>query len=64
MADIGDIHDVLYLVAVIEQSAFEDIFKNVGAEITDVSVIVDGGAAGVEADFVFFDRLKFFEASV
>ena len=34
-----------------------------GAEVADVAVVVDGGAAGVHADFVIVQRLKFLDSA-
>jgi hypothetical protein len=58
MADIGDVHDVLDMIAVEFEDADEQIFKDVGAEVADVGIVVDGEAAGVEANFGGIERLK------
>jgi hypothetical protein len=61
---VGDVHDVIELEAAGAQPFAQDVQKGEGAEITDVGVIVDGGAAGVHADDVvargreFLDLLR------
>ena len=39
------------------QETAQDVLKNEGAEIADVGVVVDRGAAGVDADFALMERL-------
>jgi hypothetical protein len=45
-------------VAVKFEHPTEDIFKNIGTQITDVRVIVHGRAAGIDANFGGTERFK------
>ncbi len=47
MADVGDVHDPLDVVAKIPQGLFQHILHNVGAQVADVGVMVHRGAAGI-----------------
>ena len=49
---VGDVHDVFDFVSTLAKEALEKVHSNEGAEVADVAVIVDGGAAGIHADFV------------
>ena len=60
MTDVGDVHDVLDAVAVeFQQRAAQQIFEDVGAQVADMSIIVDGWTAGIEADLWRMKRDKF-----
>ena len=48
MADVGDVHDMLDAVAQQFECSTQDVCIQEGAEVPDVRVVVDGGAAGVE----------------
>jgi len=37
-------------VVVVFEPSFEEVFEEKGAEVADVGVVIDGGAAGVEFD--------------
>ena len=50
VVDVGDVHDVLDLDALLLKKAAEQIDMDEGAEVADVAVVVDGGAAGVEGE--------------
>jgi hypothetical protein len=50
VVDVGELHDVVDVEAEMAQGAAEEIDRDVGAEIADVAVIIDGRAADVEAD--------------
>src|SRR4051794_23606182 len=54
MADVGDIHDVFYGITMILQHPAEDIFEDVGAQIANMRIVIDGWAAGVETHFSCF----------
>ena len=49
VVDVGDVHDVLDGDALLLEKAAQEIDVQEGAEVADVAVVVDGGAAGVEA---------------
>ena len=48
--DVGELHDVIDLVSEMFQRAAQEIDRDVGAKISNVTVIVDRRAADVEAD--------------
>ena len=50
VVDVGEIHDAFDRKAAVFKVALEEILEEVGAEIADVGVVVDGGAARVELD--------------
>ena len=52
MADVGDVHNALDIVADIAQILFKYVLHDVGAQIADVREVIDGGAAGVHLDDV------------
>ena len=47
MSHVSDVHHTQYVVACVAEVFFEHILHDVGAQIADVSVVVDGGTAGV-----------------
>ncbi len=49
VVDVGDVHDVLDGDTSLEEDAAEDVDVEEGAEVADVAVVVDGGAAAVHA---------------
>lgn len=49
VAHIGDVHDVVHLVAVVLQRTDQEVFENVGAEVADVGEMVHRRAATVHA---------------
>ncbi len=50
VVDVGDVHDVLGGDALLVEEAAEDVDVEKGAEVADVAVVVDGGAAAVHAE--------------
>ena len=62
-ADIGDVHNVLDFVAIEFEDAKEDVLKDVGAEVADMGVVVDGQATGVDADIGWIEGFKFAEGA-
>ena len=50
MADISDVHHVLDVVAEEFECAPKDVGVQEGPEVTDMRVVVDSGAAGVESE--------------
>ena len=49
---VGQVHDALDLESAVFEMALEKIFEEVGAEIADVGVVVDGRSAGVDLDLL------------
>ena len=47
MAHVGDVFDVPDFEAVAQQGAAEPVGHHIGAEVADMGVAVDGGAAGI-----------------
>lgn len=58
MADVGNIYNLLYLKAAIFQSPAQNIRKNIRAEIANVRVVIDGGAAVIKLGYAIFNRLE------
>ena len=58
---VGDVHDVLQLEAALLQKAPQRVDDDEGAEVADVSVVVDRGTAGVHADQVVFQWMELFD---
>ena len=58
MAYIGDVHHVLYLVAQVCQGALEEVLEDICPEVSDMSIIIDGRAAAVEAYLARLDWYK------
>ena len=50
MPHVGDVHHVLDLVPVEFEHTAQNILKEIGAQVADVGVVVDGKAAGVQLD--------------
>src|SRR5271157_3245591 len=51
---IGHIHDVADLKTEVFQRLSEDILEDVGAKVTDMGEVVDGGTTTVESDLSLF----------
>ncbi len=49
VVDVGDVHDVIDGDSLLADEAAEDVDVEEGAEVADVAVVVDGGAAAVHA---------------
>ena len=49
VAYVGDVHDVVHLVAVVLERTHQKIFENVGAEVADMGEMVHRRAATVHA---------------
>ena len=58
MADIGDVHDVLDVKAVVLQHTAQLILEEIGTKITDVRVIVDCRATAIDTNTI---ALEWFE---
>ena len=59
--DVGDVHDVLELVAALLEEAAQHVNRDEGAEVADVSVVVNRWAASVHADQVVFEGTELFD---
>src|SRR5713101_10031284 len=59
---VGDVHDAMHLVSTQLEMSLEQIFEDIGPEISDVRPAVNGRPACVDADLAFggIARLKFF----
>ena len=57
VADVGDVLDVEDLEAVVQQDPADEVREQVAAQVADVRVAVDRGAAGVHPDATGLDRL-------
>ena len=47
---VGDIDDVVDLIAAVFEGAPQDVFEDIGAQVADVLVVVHGRAAGIQAN--------------
>ena len=47
---VGDVDDVVDLIAAVFEGAPQDILEDIGAQVADVLVVVHSRAAGVQAD--------------
>ncbi len=63
VVDVGDVHDVADGDAVLLEDAAKEIDVEEGAEVADVAVVVDGGAAGVHAEGLVVRRREGFDAA-
>ena len=63
VADVGDVHDLGHLAAEVFQRPAEHVGEDVGAEVPDVRVLVDGGTAGVDPDAPRFQWRELFFAA-
>ena len=63
VVDVGQVHDLRDLDAVVFERAAEKIFEEISAEIADVCVVVDRGAAGVHPGVSLADRGEFGHAA-
>lgn len=48
MPHIGDVHDVAHAESVEEQDAFEHVFEDVRPQVSNVSIMIYCGAAGIQ----------------
>ena len=60
VTNVGDVHNAGNVVAAVTEVAVEDIFHNVGAQITDVCKVINRRAAGVHADLAGLVGNEFF----
>ena len=59
MPHVGDVHDVIDAVAIEFQNAFQAVFKQEGAVVANVLIVIHRRAAGVEANLARFQWRKF-----
>ena len=55
---VGDVDDVVDLIAAVFEGAPQDILEDIGAQVADVLVVVHGRAAGVQADLGRRERFE------
>ena len=60
MSDVGYVHHVLFVVSEESERAVKRVKKDVGAEVSDVRVVVDGRSAAVKAHKTLVNRNEFF----
>ncbi len=58
---VGDVHDVVHFVSALPQEPAQKVDGDEGAEVANVSVVVNGWAAGVHADFVVAKGAEVFD---
>src|SRR5262245_5468471 len=58
---VRDIHHVIELVAAAAQEASQNVNRDEGAEVPDVSVVIDSRAAGVHSNLLRFDGAEVLE---
>ena len=51
MADVGDINDMIYTVAIGNENSLQQVFKKIGSKITNVGKVIDSWTAGVDPHF-------------
>ena len=59
MTDVGDVHDAQNVIARVAQVFFKHILHDVGAQVADVCVVIDGGTAGVHTHLALLVRDEF-----
>ena len=59
VSHVGDIHHAQYVISRVAQVFFEHILHDVGAQVADMGVVVDGGTAGVHLHLALFMRDEF-----
>ena len=57
VADVGDVHHLLGLVAEVLEAAAQDVGQHERTQIPDVDVAVDSGTAGIDPHHPFLERL-------
>jgi len=59
--DVGNVHDIAHVVARLPEESLQQVDGNKGAEVADVSIIIDGRAAGIHVDFFAAQRAELFD---
>ncbi|KWK85726.1 hypothetical protein WM16_30580 [Burkholderia ubonensis] len=52
VADVGDVHDMPDFMPVAGQRATQDVLEHVGSQVADMRMVIDGGAAAIQADVI------------
>ena len=60
MSDVGNVHDTQHIQTGIAQVFFENILHDVGAEVADMRIVVNGRSAGIELNFSGLVRNELF----
>src|SRR4026209_1354578 len=55
---VSEVHDVEHLIPALFQPAPQQVLEEKRPEISDMRVVIDGGAAGVERDLAGLERLE------
>ena len=63
MTHVGYVHDMFDLVTVVAQHAFQNIFKNVGAQVANMGIPINRGPTGIDRYQILVDGTKFFNFS-
>ena len=63
VADIGYVHDMLELVAGMDQRPVQEVLEDVGPEVADMGVVVYRRSAAIESYLAFFKWYEVFEAA-
>ena len=58
VSDIGNVFDVTHFISQAFQNAPQKIGSEVGAEVSDMHISVDGWTAGIDTDFSGMNRLE------
>jgi hypothetical protein len=61
MPSVADVHDVANVVPALAEEAIEKINGDECAEIPYVPVVIHGRPAGIHADAIALERVKFFD---
>jgi hypothetical protein len=60
---VGKVHDLEDAKAAEEEEAAKDVLEDEGTKIADMSIVVDRGAATVDADFALLEGAERLEAA-
>ena len=62
VSDVRDVHNALDLVARVAQIAVKDVLHHISAEISDMCIVINRGAAGIYRNLALLAGLKFVAA--
>ncbi len=60
---IGEVHNLGDVIAAVLKRPAQDIFERIGAEVTDVGIVVDGRATSIHTDIGWIDRFEFLDGA-